>query len=93
MYPRQAAELPINLTKHIWNFPLNLGLGNRINDDSPRGVTPWGAYSACVEINPPQDEPRGIQTRPRSSCSPEALFHGAKNFVEVVLLNILSIRI
>jgi len=25
-------------------------------DDSPRGVMPWGTYSACVEINTPQGE-------------------------------------
>ncbi len=26
------------LSNHIWNFPLNLGLGNRINDDSRKGA-------------------------------------------------------
>ncbi len=26
------------LNKHIWNFPLNLGLGNRISDDSRKGA-------------------------------------------------------
>ncbi len=26
------------LPKHIWNFPLNLGLGNRIKDDSRKGA-------------------------------------------------------
>ena len=46
---------------------------------SPRGVKPWGSYSASVEINTPQGSPRGIPTRPRSSYSPEALFHRASH--------------
>ncbi|MEE9232056.1 MAG: hypothetical protein V3U07_01235, partial [Nitrospirales bacterium] len=35
--PRRSSQGG-GLNKHIWNFPLNLGLGNRINDDSRKGA-------------------------------------------------------
>jgi len=37
------------LTKHIRNFPLNLGLGNRISDDSPCGIALRANNSILVE--------------------------------------------
>ncbi len=36
--PRRSSQGG-GLNKHIWNFPLDLGLGNRIKDDSPRGIS------------------------------------------------------
>ncbi len=36
--PRRSSQ-DGGLNKHIRKFPLNLGLGNRIKDDSPRGIS------------------------------------------------------
>ncbi len=35
--PRRSSQGG-GLNKHIWNFPLNLCLGNRIYDDSRKGA-------------------------------------------------------
>ena len=46
---------------------------------SPRGISfPQKRYLFIHGIIS-RGEPRGIPTRPRSSCSPEALFHGASH--------------
>ncbi len=45
----------MSLTKHIWNFPLNLALGNRINDDSPL----WNSASGEQHDLGRGDIPRG----------------------------------
>ena len=62
------------------------------NNDSPRGVTPWEAYSACVEINTPQGEREVAKDAKFGEIgtydSLRSWRLGAKIFLEVVLVNI-----
>ncbi len=48
---------------------------------SPRGISFTLKRYLFIHGIIPRDEPRGIPTRPRSSCSPETVFHRASHLL------------
>ncbi len=67
------------ISKDIRNFPLNLGLGNRINDDSPCGIALRANNSILVESVFHGARPVKYRHRCDTNALAVRIFHGASH--------------